>query len=72
MMNGFDMGIGGGFMWLIWIVLILVVAWLLVGLTGSRKAGEKSPRELLDQRFARGEIDEAEYRKRRDILDGQL
>lgn len=72
MMNGFGMGIGGGFMWLIWIVLILVVAWLLVGLAGSRKAGEKSPRELLDQRFARGEIDEAEYRKRRDILDGQL
>ena len=69
MMDGFGMGIGGGFMWLIWIVLILVVAWAFGGLRNWREPGEKSPRELLDQRFARGEIDEAEYRKRREILN---
>ena len=68
-MDGFGMGIGGGFMWLIWIVLILVVAWALGGLRTGREPGEKSPRELLDQRFARGEIDEEEYRKRRGALD---
>ena len=68
-MDGFGMGIGGGFMWLIWIVLILAVAWALGGLRTWREPGEKRPRELLDQRFARGEIDEEEYRKRRGALD---
>lgn len=69
MMDGYGMGIGGGFMWLIWIVLILAIAWALGGLRAWRGPGEKSPRELLDQRFARGEIDEEEYRKRRGVLD---
>jgi putative membrane protein len=68
MMDGFGMGIGGGFMWVIWILLILVIAGALGGLRKWREPGEKSPRELLDQRFARGDIDEAEYQKRRDIL----
>ena len=26
------------------------------------------PKRILDERFARGEIDEEEYRKRRDVL----
>ena len=35
--------------------------------TGSERRG---PREILDERFARGEIDEDEYRARMDVLRG--
>lgn len=41
-MDGFGMGFGGGFMWLIWIVLILAVAWALGGLRTWREPGEKA------------------------------
>jgi putative membrane protein len=30
---------------------------------------DKTPRQILDERFARGEIDEEEYRRRRDALN---
>ena len=63
-MDGFGMGFGGG----LWVdldrVMILAVAWALGGLRTWRSLAKKA-RELLDQRFARGEIDEEEYRKRR-------
>jgi len=58
-------------------VLLLVVA--LVGTLiyfAARDSGHRSsrggpdPREVLDHRFARGEIDEDEYQKRRDVLRG--
>lgn len=37
---------------------------------GSRRAG-LDPEELLAQRFARGEIDEQEYRTRLEVLSGE-
>lgn len=33
-------------------------------------AGPDMARRILDERFARGEIDEDEYRRRRDVLGG--
>lgn len=68
-MDGFGMGIGGGFMWLIWLVLILAIVWAIGGLRPGRERSERSSRDLLDERFARGEIDEEEYHKRRAALD---
>lgn len=69
MFQGIGMGYGGGFMWLIWIVLILVVLWAVRGVLPGTEARRRSPRELLDERYARGEIDEEEYHKRRTTLD---
>ena len=69
MMDGFGMGIGGGFMWLIWLVLILAIVWAIGRLRPGRERSERSSRDLLDERFARGEIDEEEYHKRRAALD---
>jgi putative membrane protein len=48
------------------------LAWLLVSVF-RRSDGPSSPRthtpgEILDERFARGEIDVDEYQKRRDVL----
>lgn len=33
-------------------------------------SGSASARRILDERYARGEIDEEEYRRRRDLLEG--
>jgi len=74
MMSGWMMG----WMW-IWPVLIvaglMIIGYVVVRLvqsarppssTGTDPAG--SARRILDERFARGEIDEDKYRRRRDLL----
>ena len=64
------MGFGGGFMWIIWILLIAVIAWLVVAISRQgRSSGEPSPREILDRRYARGEIDKETYERMKDELD---
>jgi putative membrane protein len=67
------MGSGAIGMGLIWIVVIVVLALLLRGLwpdrgRGQDDGGEKSALDILRERYARGEIDRAEFeRKRRDL-----
>ena len=34
----------------------------------SQRSGNRDPMEILDERFARGEIDAEEYSQRRDLL----
>ncbi len=69
--------IGGMWMMLLWIGLI-VAGIALVVWTISRRGGgdERMPQDhedralrTLRERFARGEIDEAEYRERRQLLE---
>jgi putative membrane protein len=59
--------------------LVLLLAVVLIGTLiyfAARDSGNRSARsgadpvDVLDHRFARGEIDDEEYRKRRDILRG--
>ena len=49
---------------------VLVVAWAVRALgAGWRSDGsERTPLDVLKDRFARGEIDQAEYEKRRQVL----
>jgi len=68
------MGLGawlfmGGF----WVLLLVLVIWLVVRLlpTGNRTLSgptAQSPEDILDARFARGEIDEKEYASARAAL----
>ena len=76
MMTGFGMGLGGGFvMVLFWVVLIVGAAWLARGFfsTGRQPAessarSEPSASEILRQRYARGEIDKEQFEQmRRDL-----
>ena len=68
MMMGFG-GIGIILMVLFWGVVILGGVWLVKSLFGARQSSiigpsaprETSPREILDQRYARGEISRDEY-----------
>jgi putative membrane protein len=64
------MGIG---MWLFWILLIVLVVVLVRVLAGGGSPAppgqQDSPLEILKARYARGEIDEEEYRRRRQELE---
>lgn len=76
MMNfGFGaMGYGFVFWLLMLVILLAVVGWLVSGSaqrSGSRQTGEDAALEALRLRFARGEIDEEEYKRRRQLLEGE-
>jgi len=71
--NGFGgFGVGYGFpglgMILVWGLVILVVVWLVRGFSGQAPANGKSARQILDERFARGEIDRQEYEEKKKAL----
>jgi putative membrane protein len=65
-------GFFGGYMWLLWIVLIILVVW---GASAAGRRGGDSPAtrpsalDILKERYARGEIDSEEYeRKHQDLM----
>ena len=72
--DGSWMGHGIG-MWLFWIILIIVVVLLLRvvtgngGSSGSSSNHQQSPLEILKARYARGEIDEEEFSRRKKELE---
>ncbi len=62
---------GGGFMWIFWILLIVLVIWAINGSSGrNQDSGEKSALEILKQRYARGEIDQEEFTQKKKDLEG--
>jgi putative membrane protein len=70
---------GFGWMWIFplifLLVLVLLVVALLRGAAGPRGDAHGGPsretaREILDRRFARGEISKAEYAEMKRTLDG--
>lgn len=73
--GGFGMGVGGPLMILFWILVIAVVIALIAWLTGqtnrsgsNRGGGPDRALEILEQRYANGEIDREEFeRKRQDL-----
>ncbi len=63
---------GGIYMWLFWIILIVVIVAVVRVMAGggtSGASGTESALEILRKRYARGEIDEAEYERRRRELE---
>lgn len=71
---GGGMGIGSWlFMGAFWLALLALIVWLVARLlpSGQRPApglNPQSPEEILDLRFARGEIDEQTYAAQRTAL----
>ncbi len=69
-------GFFGGFMWIFWLLVIAGIVALVVFLTGGAGTGRTPPRqagedplEILRRRYARGEIDEEEFNRRRAELE---
>ncbi len=64
------MGFGGGLMWIIWVLVIGVVVWLLFAISRQdRSLKTASPKEILDRRYARGEIDDETYERMKKELE---
>jgi putative membrane protein len=76
MMNGINhgWGMGSGYVWIIGIIIIIVAIWLIVK-TMSRNDNrnapiDKSPMDILNERFARGEISKQEYEEKKKAISG--
>lgn len=73
---GWGMGVGGWIaMMVFWVALIALVVWLVTRAfspgTSERsieRPWQETPDQVLDRRFAAGEIDEASYHRMRDTL----
>jgi putative membrane protein len=70
-MRGWD----GGWMWLwgtlmmlTWATVIGVAVWLILRSTRRDDSSSARAKEILDERFARGELSIEEYRERREAL----
>ena len=59
---------GGGFMWIFWILIIAALLWFVVTATRNRESNStrnKSALEILQERYARGEIDRDEFEQKK-------
>lgn len=68
---------GHGFMWmgaLFWLLILGLIIWFVVFLVRgsgggeSRRSERKTPLDILNERYARGEIDTEEFEERRKLL----
>jgi len=64
---------GGGFMWIFWIAVIVGIIFLVRWIVQQGKLSESNaygnPLDVLKRRYASGEIDKEEYdRKKKDLL----
>jgi len=64
-----NMGFGGGFMWFFWLLIIVAIV-MLVKANGNdvSTSQNESALDLLEKRYARGEIDEDEFQHRKQEL----
>lgn len=72
MWDGWGMGWAGGWMMLVWVLVLGLTVWGVVALTRSTRRDTRDTQttaaEVLQMRFVRGEISEEEYRQARTAL----
>ena len=72
MMNYDGHFFGGGFMWILWIVVTAGVFFIIQSVIKENKKNSydnETPMEILKKRYARGEIDEEEFERHRKELE---
>ena len=71
-MNTTAMGIG---MWIVWIIVVVAVVLLaklmIVGLPGKSDKTSESPLDILQKRYASGDINQDEYERMKKELGNQ-
>jgi putative membrane protein len=70
-MYGGEHWFGGGFMWIFWIVLIAAIFWGAKAMSSSennKADNQKSALDILNDRYAKGEIDQKEFEQKRKDL----
>lgn len=67
-MNDYSMGTMGFGMSLFWILLIIGVVLLVKSSRNSRNSSGKTALDILKERYARGEIDKAEFDQKKNDL----
>jgi putative membrane protein len=72
-MQGFGHGWGMGFGWIIGIIILLIILWLAFKTFQPNKehpsTGQKTPLDILKERYARGEIDKEDFEQRKKDLE---
>jgi putative membrane protein len=67
---GWEMNLGG-WVWMgIWIFALVVMVWFITRSPDAHRSTQE-PLEILRTRFARGEINQAEYEQARRVLEPQ-
>ncbi len=70
--NGMGMGFGGFWMFAILILSIVLVLWLVKSMfTQPNQSQSESAMETLRKRYAKGEIDQAEFEQKKKDLQAQ-
>jgi putative membrane protein len=69
MMFGFGEWVGWLFMASWWLLAVGAVAWLVVAVRARGTDSRSAARQVLDERFAAGEVTAEEYRERRALLE---
>ena len=68
---------GGGFMWIFWLLIIVLIVVLIRAMAGAgggsggQQREHKTALEILEERYARGEIDDDEFQRRKRELTGR-
>jgi len=75
-MMGSDGGMffGGMFMWLFWLLIIaaiFVVIKAMLGSGSSAGTSKESPMDILQKRYARGEISEEQFIEQRKVIENK-
>jgi putative membrane protein len=64
------MFMGWGMMAIFMIAVIVIVMFLIKGVSGTDKTPSSSALDILNERYARGDIDTAEYNERKNTISG--
>ena len=66
-------GFGGGFMWIIWILVLFLIVWVIRSALSSKSSTDNSHKSALDilkERYARGDISHDEFEQKKKVIGG--